>query len=129
MSAQELDRLTVIERVIEKRLTQVEAGKQLGVTPRQVRRMIKRYCCHGAAGLVSKKRGKRSNRAHPKDTKNAVMALVQQLYHDFGPTLIAEKLDEKHDIQLSRETIRQWLCEAGIWKDRRQRQKRVHQVS
>ena len=43
MSAEELDRLTVIERVLEKRLSQVQAGKQLGVTPRHLRRMIERY--------------------------------------------------------------------------------------
>ena len=127
MSAQELDRLTVIERVIEKRLSQVEAGKQLGVTPRHLRRMIERYCRDGAAGLVSKKRGKRSNNAYSGAVKNAVIALVRQRYHDFGPTLITEKLDEKHDIQLSHETVRRWLREAGIWKDRRQRRKRVHQ--
>ena len=52
---------------------------------------------------------------------------MRQRYHDFGPTLITEKLDEKHDIQLACETVRQWLREAGIWKDRRQRRKRVYQ--
>lgn len=77
MSAQELDRLTVIERVIEKRLSQVEAGKQLGVTPRHLRRMIDRYRRDGAAGLVSKKRGKRSNNAYPSAVKNGVIALVR----------------------------------------------------
>ena len=101
MSAQELDRLTVIERVIEKRLSQAEAGKQLGVTTRQMRRLIERYRRDGAAGLVSKKRGMQSNRSYPDAVKNAVIALVRQRYHDFGPTLITEKLDEKHDIQLS----------------------------
>lgn len=65
MSAQELDRLTVIERVLEKRLSRVEAGKQLGVTARQMRRLIERYRRDGAAGLVSKKRGMRGNRAYP----------------------------------------------------------------
>ncbi len=77
MSAQELDRLTVIERVLEKRLTQVEASKQLGVTTRQVRRLIGRYRQDGAAGLVSKKRGMRGNRAYPDAVKNAVIALVR----------------------------------------------------
>jgi transposase len=114
MSAQELDRLTVIERVLEKRLSQVEAAKQLGVTPRQVRRLIKCYRREGAAGLVSKKRGMRGNRSYPAATKSAVIALVRQRYHDFGPTLITEKLNEKHDIQLACETVRQWLREAGI---------------
>ena len=127
MSAQELDRLTVIERVLEKRLSQVEASKQLGVTTRQMRRLIERYRQDGAAGLVSKKRSMRGNRAYPDAVKNAVIALVRQRYHDFGPTLITEKLDEQHDIQLACETVRQWLREAGIWKDRRQRRKRVHQ--
>ena len=63
MSAQELDRLTVIERVLEKRLSQVDAAKQLGVTTRQMRRLIERYLRDGATGLVSKKRGMRGNRA------------------------------------------------------------------
>jgi len=55
MSAQELDRLTVIERVLEKRISQVEASKQLRITPRQLRRLMKRYRDHGATGLVSKR--------------------------------------------------------------------------
>ncbi len=127
MSAQELDRLTVIERVLEKRLSQVEASKQLRITPRHVRRLIKRYRHYGATGLVSKKRGMSSNRAYPDAVKHAIIALIKAHYHDFGPTLIAEKLDEKHAIQLSRETLRQWLIEVGIWKNRRQRRQRVHQ--
>ena len=81
MSAQELDRLTVIERVLEKQLSQVEAGKQLGITPRYLRRMIERYPRDRAAGLVSMKRGKRGNRAYPEAVKSAVIALVRQLYH------------------------------------------------
>ena len=62
MSGQEPDRLTVIERVLEKRLSQIKAGKQLGITTRQVRRLVERYRQDGPVGLVSKKRG---NRAYP----------------------------------------------------------------
>lgn len=127
MSAQELDRLSVIERVLDKRLTQVKAGVQLGITTRQLRRLIKRYRDNGAEGLVSRKRGKSSNRAYPKTFKSHVISLIKAHYHDFGPTLIAEKLVERHDIQVSHETVRQWLLEAGIWHDRRQRSKPVHQ--
>ena len=39
MSYEELDRVSVIERVIEKRLTQREAARMLGLTSRQVRRL------------------------------------------------------------------------------------------
>lgn len=127
MSALELDRLTVIERVGEGRLTQVEASLQLGITPRHLCRLIRAFGSAGAAALVSRKRGKRSNRAYADARKTWIVELVREHYVDFGPTLIAEKLAEKHAIQLSRETLRQWLIEADIWRTRQQRQKPVHQ--
>ena len=43
MSYEELDRVGVIERVIEKRLTQREAARMLGLTSRQVRRLRRAY--------------------------------------------------------------------------------------
>ncbi|MGH0037705.1 MAG: helix-turn-helix domain-containing protein, partial [Myxococcota bacterium] len=57
MSYEELDRVGVIERVIEKRLTQLEAARMLGVTSRQVRRLRDAYVSDGALGLASKHRG------------------------------------------------------------------------
>jgi hypothetical protein len=41
--------------------------------------------------------------------------------------LAAEKLAELHGIHLGRETLRQWMIAAGLWKDRRARLKAVHQ--
>jgi hypothetical protein len=41
--------------------------------------------------------------------------------------LAAEKLREVHGIALGRETLRLWMIEAGLWLDRKQRRKRVHQ--
>ena len=78
MSALELDRLTVIERVGEGRLTQVEASKQLGVTPRHLRRLIRDFDNDGAQALVSKKRGKRSNRAYADAVKNVCCYTVAE---------------------------------------------------
>ena len=88
MSASELDKLTVIERVVEGRLTQVEAGKQLGITSRHLRRLIRSYRSDSAQALVSKKRGKRSNRAYADAVKTRVVELVRERYVDFGPTLM-----------------------------------------
>src|SRR5918994_361911 len=42
-------------------------------------------------------------------------------YADFGPTLAAEKLAERDGLTVSRETLRQWMTEAGIWLSRKQR--------
>ena len=62
MSDEELDRVSVIERVIERRLTQGEAGRMLGVTSRQVRRLRRVYEQNGRGGLASQQRGRPSNR-------------------------------------------------------------------
>jgi hypothetical protein len=53
--------------------------------------------------------------------------MIREWYWDFGPTLAAEKLREVHGIELGRETLRLWMIEAGLWLDRKQRRKRVHQ--
>ena len=47
--------------------------------------------------------------------------LVRQNYRDFGPTLAAEVLLERHGVNLSRETVRKWMAEAGLWLSRKQR--------
>ncbi len=60
MSTKEIDRADVMRRVLEKRLTQVKAGKLLGLSKRQVRRLRKVYERDGVAGLASRKRGRPS---------------------------------------------------------------------
>ena len=62
----------------------------------------------------------------PEALRRTVLTIIRQWYWDFGPTLAAEKLREDHGIALGRETVRQWMIEAGLWRDRKQR-KRIHQ--
>ena len=64
MSARELDRLEVLGRVAERRLTQRQAAKQLGLSERQLRRLCRALGQQGATGLVSRKRVRLS--AYPK---------------------------------------------------------------
>lgn len=61
MNGKELARKTLVEKVLDKRITQKEAASKAGVTERQMRRIIKRYQINGDSGLVSCKRGKPSN--------------------------------------------------------------------
>jgi transposase len=82
MSALELDRPTVIERVDKGRLTQVEASKRLGVTPRHLRRLMRDFDNDGAQALVSKKRGKRSNRAYADTVKARIVELIRNHIDD-----------------------------------------------
>jgi hypothetical protein len=127
MSDGELSRLEVLRDLDRRRLTTAAAGQLLGLERRQVFRLLKAYRTEGPTGLISKRRGRRSNRRKPEALRRAVLATIREWYWDFGPTLAAEKLCEDHGIALGRETLRQWMIEAGLWLDRRQRRKPVHQ--
>ena len=78
MSATELDRLEVVRRVLEGRLSQVEAGALLGLTTRQVRRLCSAFELEGPAGLVSRQRGRPSNNRLPATLQEQVLALPQR---------------------------------------------------
>lgn len=126
MSVKELKRVHVIRQAMSKTLRQREAGEVLGLTARQVRRLIQRVRAAGDPGLAHRGRGKPSNRRLPEKVKAKVLTLYTQRYGDFGPTLATEKLAERHGITLSAETLRQWLRARGITHfTRRQRPHRA----
>ncbi len=127
MSYEELDRVRVIERVIEKRLTQAEAARILGLTSRQVRRLRRAYERDGARALASKRRGRPSNRRLPAALRREALATVRSRYEGFGPTLAHEKLTELHGLEFSVETLRHWMIEDGLWVPRSRREPRIQQ--
>ena len=127
MSRSEIDRMSVLRDLAEERIRVSEAATLMGLGRRQVFRLAKAYRQRGPAALVSRRRGKPSNRSYPAALRMEVIGIIRERYADFGPTLAGEKLAELHGIHLGRETIRQWMIAAGLWKDRRQRMRPVHQ--
>ncbi len=127
LSYEELDRVSVIERVIEKRLTQVEAARMLGLTSRQVRRLRRAYERDGPIGLASKHRGRPSNRRLRSQSRREALAIVRSQYADFGPTFAHEKLTELHGLEFSVETLRHWMIDDGLWIPRSRREPRIQQ--
>ncbi|MES2215630.1 MAG: ISNCY family transposase, partial [Pseudomonadota bacterium] len=127
MSNKELSRLELIQKLIERRLTQTEVAEILKISTRQVQRLIKSYRSSGANGLVSKKRGKPSNNVISGGDKTKVLAIITEYYSDFGPTLAAEKLLQRHNYGFSVETVRKWMIESALWIPREQKLKRAHQ--
>lgn len=120
----ELRRLHVIQKVLEKVLKQRGAAEILSLSGRQIRRIVKRIRSEGGRGVIHKSRGRPSNRRISDLTKEKVIKLYRAQYKDFGPTLASEKLLERDRIQISDETLRGWLIEAGDWQ--RIRKKRKH---
>ena len=127
MSKKELNRLEILGRVRERRLTQAQAAAQLGLGVRQVERLCRTLRLDGPRGLVSKRRGRTSNRRLPSELRAHALTLVRSGYRDFGPTLAAEKLRERDDVIVSVETLRRWLIDAALWVPRAARSRRVYQ--
>lgn len=125
MSRREATRLHILHQAIEKRMTQGEAADLVGLSDRQVRRLVKRLRAEGEAGICHRARGKASNHRIPKRVKARALTLFQAQYRDFNLAHATEKLGEVHGITLHAETLRLWLNAAGIpYKQRRARKHR-----
>jgi hypothetical protein len=127
MSDREFSRLQVLQDVAAGRLKIGEAAVLLHLTRRQFFRLQRAFRQSGPTGLVSRRRGRTGNRRSPPTIRKFAIAAIREWYPDFGPTLAAEKLVECHGIALSRETARRWMMAEGIWLDRKDRLKIVHQ--
>ncbi|AUT70191.1 MULTISPECIES: ISNCY family transposase [Paraburkholderia] len=127
LNMRELDRLKVIQAVVEQGLKPGRAAERLGLTVRQVQRLVMRYRESGAAGLASRKRDGPGNRRLDEGLALRALTLIRERYADFGPTLACEKLRECHGLVLSKETVRHLMTEAGLWVPRRQRPPKVYQ--
>lgn len=121
MSMKERRRLEVVSRVKEGQLRLSKAGKILGLSYRQMKRVYRRYREEGDAGLVHRNRGRQSNRAIPEALRRTIIKQYREKYCDFGPTLACEYLASRDGYELSDETLRQWLLAEGVWRKRRKR--------
>ncbi len=134
MRSKEIKRYQVIRKVLDKQIKQKEVAEYFGISPRQVRRIVKRVKEQGERGVVHRLRGKVGNRQTAAGFKQKVLALYQKIYWDFGPTLASEKLLERDGIKVCDETLRLWLIKEGLRghqkrslpKERSRRERKEH---
>lgn len=128
MSSKEIGRIDILEKLARRELKQKVGAELLGVSVRQIKRLVKKYKRDGAQSLIHKARGKVSNNKIAPEIIDQAIKLVKDNYSDFGPTLAGEKLAENHGITLSSERIRQEMILVGLWKPHRRRKASVHQL-
>ena len=122
MKPREIKRLHLIRQALEEKISQKQAAEVARLSPRQMRRLMKRVEAEGDRGILHRRRGKPSNRRIADKTKQKVLALFEKHYADYGPTLASEKLHERHQIQIHSETLRLWLRQARLpYKQRKAR--------
>jgi len=128
MSQRELTRLEVIKRLERKELKQRRAAEMLGISVRQVKRLVRAYKQTGDVSLVSKRRGRMSNNRMSAATLATAVQLLRTRYPDFGPTLAHEKLTEDYALKLSVESVRRLMIAEELWRARRAHRPVIHQL-
>lgn len=126
MSAKELDRYAIIQRLVNKEINGTDAARFLKLSVRQVQRLKRRVKEQGALGLIHRLRGKSSNHRMPILERARIVRIVKQRYPDFKPTFASEKLARVHHIRKHPTTIRQIMITEGLWKPHTQRSHDQH---
>ena len=128
MRARDRDRLVALRKAKKRLLTQRQAAEELGLSVRQVKRLVRSLKKHGDKAVIHGLRGRPSNQRIEKSVEQeATQILSADLYKGFGPTLAAEYLADKHDIEVSKETVRQWMIRAKLWRAKEQKEKVRHE--
>src|SRR5450432_1099387 len=127
MTQADRDRLVTLKKAKKKLITQREAGEELGLSTRQVKRLLYALKKCGDKAVLHGLRGKPSNRRiEEKIEKQAVKILSAPVYEGFGPTLAAEYLGNKHGIEASKETVRTWMIRGKLWRAKKEKIQQVH---
>src|SRR5438128_6819853 len=127
MTQADRDRLVTLKKAKEKLITQREAAEELGLSTRQVKRLLYALKKRGDKAVVHGLRGTPSNRRIAEDIEQeAVKVLSAPVYQGFGPTLAAEYLGKKHGIKASKETVRKWMIRGKLWRAKKEKVQQVH---
>jgi transposase len=126
MTQGERDRLIALKKVKKKLIRQGEAARELGVSTRQVRRLLVRLREAGDKSVIHGLKGKPSKRRMEEMEAGAVKILSAEVYRGFGPTLASEYLKKKHHVEASKETVRKWMIKSKLWRAKPERVKEVH---
>lgn len=123
----EINRIQILQDVIDRRMTSGRAAEILGITPRHCSRLLNRYREHGPLSISNRSRGNPGNRLLPKAFTDQALEIIKEKYSDFGPTLAREKLAEIHGITIGKGTLRRLMIKAGLWVPRKMRSPKIHQ--
>lgn len=126
VSMEELKKIKILKMVKDGHLSQMLAAQMLEISDRQVRNLLRRVEVGGDKAIISKKRGKPSNRSLSTELKQKTLEIVEQNYPDFGPKLANEYLKKMHNIQISHETLRHWMIKAHLWFQRGDSNRKQH---
>ena len=123
MSQRDLNRMEVISKVKEKEVKQKDAAEILGLSERQIRRIVRRVKEDGISGIIHRLRGREAHNKIDHKEREKILKIYEKRYQGFGAKLFSEKLKKHIGISISKETLRNWLISEGYSQKKRKRKK------
>jgi transposase len=127
MSGKEAPRPGILKALCDERITNQQAATALRLSIRQVQRLKLRYGEQGVAGLVHRGRGQPSPRRLLDPVRAQIGALMRTTYAGFNDVHLTEKLQEGHQLAVSRASIQRLRRELGVPATRRRRAPQARQ--
>jgi len=112
--------------VENKKLALIKVSELIDLSYRQTKRIWKNYKKHGVQGIISKKRGSKSNRAFSENFKQEIISIIASKYTNCKPGFVTEKLEAYESITISDESVRRLMIEHHLWIPHRTK-KQIHQ--
>jgi len=125
LSQRDRDRLVVLRQMEAGELSVAEGARRLRLGTRHTRRLVRRMEREGDQSVVHGLRSRPSNRRLDDEMRRRVLELAgEEVYRDFGPTLLSEHLMRDHELgPVHHATLRRWMIQEGIWEPRKRRKK------
>lgn len=126
MTNREINRHSIIKKLLDKEVNGTTAASLLKLSVRQIKRLKANVREFGPKALIHASRGKPGNRRMPDKERKTIAEILKQKYLDFKPTFATEKLFENHNIKRDPKTIRQIMISENLWQPKKKKQKEYH---
>ena len=127
MNQAERDRLVTLRKAKKKLITQRQAADELGISVRQIKRLLVALKKRGDRAVIHGLRGRPSKRKMDEKIRHQAMKILSgEEYRGFGPTLASEELERRHKIVASRETVRKWMMAEKLWRAGKRKIEQIH---
>jgi transposase len=128
LNERETFKLNTIAKSLLNGASKHETALALGITRQHVWRLENTYKTQGAEGFSHKNRGNKPSNAISPELENLIIGIYNDKYLGCKPTFFWEKLTEKENITISKETVRRLLIKHDLWVGKKAKAKSEHKT-
>lgn len=121
LNKKELNRITVLQQLIDGLFTTREAAQILGLSDRQVKRLKKGFVENGPAALAHGNRNRPPVHKMPDSVREEIIELATSRYAGFNYHHLKDMLERHHDICVSVSSVRRLLVSNGFPTSKKRR--------